>query len=362
MKKLLAVILAVLLLGSATAFAETATVFTLSDPTVTANIDSEEMNIDLAGLELAIAPIMEGEVPGVAINIYGKGELLLAAAARVLGDRALLDMEGLSNTYYAAIPDVASMAGSMDLSGIDMDALTEIVMGSIELETEGDTTTFKLPYTAVNQILEAVLPVLKQVDVEGVDLDLSEVEDMLAQFKETDSGLNVKGTVKETETGASGAVQTYLVQGGQASESPVSACTVDFNQGETGITFAASLFAADEESGSLLNVVTINAEIGAAVNVNIALMEGMANISFSYDFATGLVTINVNAEGIDVTLTCTVSVGEGEITIVPAGDPSTAINLEELTEEQVEQATTELTQATAYLVGFLYPVFAQFSA
>lgn len=362
MKKLLAVLLAVLLLGSATAFADTATVFTLSDPTVAVNMGGEEMNIDLAGLELAVAPIMEGEVPGAALNIYGKGELLLAAAARVLGDRVLLDMEGLSNSYYAAIPDVASMAGSMDLSGIDVDALTEIVMGSIEMETEGDTTTFKVPYTAVNQILEAVLPVLKEVDIEGVDLDLSEVEEMLAQFKETNSGINVEGTVKETDTGASVAVQTHLVQNGEAAELPLSACTVDLDQSEAGLTFAASLFVADEDSGSLLNMVTVNAEIGAAVNVNVALMEGMANISFVYDFATGLVTINVNAEGVDATLTCTVSVGEGEITVVPAGDPSTAINLEELTEEQVEQASTELTQATAYLVGFLYPVIAQFAA
>ena len=362
MKKLLAVLLAVLLLGSATAFADTATVFTLSDPTVAVNMGGEEMNIDLAGLELAIAPIMEGEIPGAALNIYGNGELLLAAAARVLGDRALLDMEGLSNSYYAAIPDVASMAGSMDLSGIDVEALTEIVMGSIELDTEGDTTTFKVPYTAVNQVLEAVLPALKQIDIEGVDLDLSEFEDTLAQFKETDSGINVEGSIKESETGVSVAVQTYLVQGGQASETPVTVVTVDIDQSEAGVTFAATLLAADEESGSLLNVATINAELGAAVNVNIALMEGMANISFVYDFATGLVTINANAEGVDVTLTCTVAVGEGEITVVPAGDPSTAINLEELTEEQVEQATTELTQATAYLIGFLYPVFAQFAA
>ena len=83
MKKILAILLAVLLLGSVSAFAEAATVYSVSDPVFSFNAGEDQMNLDLKGLSIAFASVSDAAEPTVAVNILGNGEVLFACTLKV---------------------------------------------------------------------------------------------------------------------------------------------------------------------------------------------------------------------------------------------------------------------------------------
>ena len=81
MKKLIAVILAVLLLGSALACAEAAPALDLKDPVLDVTISGEAVHFDLTGLTLRVGVLGEEEENArLILNLLGGDELLFAAA------------------------------------------------------------------------------------------------------------------------------------------------------------------------------------------------------------------------------------------------------------------------------------------
>ena len=364
MKKLLAVILAVLMLGSITAFADSATVFTVSDPTVSVNMGGEDMSIDLAGLTLAAGGLMDGEMPTLALNLLGGGELMFAGAFRYLGDRVLINIEGLSNTYYVTVPEntIPSTVQNIDIESlnIDVEALTNLVLNSVELGTDGDAMTFKVPYTAINEAIEMILPALSEVEIPGVDV--AELAQQFAEIKASDSGINLEGSIRQSETGVAVNVKVFLVQGGQASEAPVAMTDVAMDQTETEMSFKMDTYVANEETASLVKALSVNMNVTDVVVIDIDVMDGYGVMHCSYDLSTGLFTLNLVAEGFDFTLTCVVGVVEGDVVVPAAGDPASAIDILEMTEEQSSQAMGELMQAAGGLIEFLTPVLSQLGA
>ena len=331
MKKIVAILLAVLLLGSATAFAETATLYTVSDPVLAVDVDGEQINLDLNGLTIACAVLEEGDAPKFALNVLGNGECLFAAAARLEGNVLLLSAEGLSNTYKVEIPDVASSVQNVqdiDLSGLDTDALMQTITEGVEIDQDGDTMIVTVPYNVLNDVLTQVAPVLQSVEIEGVDM--SEFESAVSELVESNSGVTIVAAVKMEDAGMALNADLYPVQDGEQAEQSV--LNVSVNTDAQQYDFAVSV-----------------PDAGVYFNLNVAP-------------ETGKITLQVNSDDFDATLSFVVGSEEGEIVVADIGDAASAIELTEMVEEDMNTLTNELMQAASGLIGFLYPILAQVGA
>lgn len=362
MKKIIAILLAVMMLGSVTAFADNAPVFTLSDPIVTVETpDSPMTTIDLTGLALAISPIVEGEEVTVALNVLAQGQPALVAAAKVVdGSRVLLGMNGLSHTYYVDMP-VEQMTAStqVDLSGIDTDALVQQIMSEATITSEGGTVNFSLPYTAVNSVLESLMPTIAEaVAAQGVDT--SEFEGLVAQLKQSDSGVNLEGSFTQSETGASGVLNVIPVQNGQAAPAPVAVVNGQYGQSGEGMSADFSISAA-MDGANLSEMVKVHVMVGSEVpnvQLDIEVPAAGAAFNFFYDAAASTISLNIAASGTTVMLNATVGVSEGELAVCPL-DAANAVNIETLSEEETEQLGNEAMQAVAPLMSVVSQALGQ---
>ena len=331
MKKILALLLVVLMLGSVTAFADNASLFTLSDPVVDLDFGEEPIHIDLAGLSFAVATVTVDEQEVLALNIRGDGECLLAAAFRVVGNRFLFDVDGLSHTYYAAIPAVeeseeaAAPSINLDELNIDMDALLESVMSELVIESEGDTTSFTLPYTAINAVIEQIVPAVVESGKLPEGLNADEALDALTQLKESDSGVTVTGSLTQSETGMNGDMQFFPVEAGETASDPA----------------ATASFVLDD---------VFSLDLDAS---------GVASFHVGFDPNDGKVDFSVSAEGQSVSFSAVVGSEEGEIQVAELGDPASAIDVQTLTDEDTEALGTEIVTAADALLNFLMPVLEQ---
>ena len=226
MKKLLAILVALLMLATTVAFAEES--FTFADPVLTLNM-GETQTIDLTGFEIEVISGQVDDAVALQINFKGDGEKLMTINGSVVGSRFLFAFEGMDRTFYVDGPEQVANIQSLDLSGLDIDfeALVNNVLNSIEVE--GDT--MKIPYTAVNDILEAIAPALDGVELPG--LDGKKVSDIIAQLKESDSGISLKGTFTQTdESNFSIVAEVIPVQNG---EEGATAFNLGFDMGEAGV-------------------------------------------------------------------------------------------------------------------------------
>ena len=127
MKKFLALLLALLMLGSCTAFAEGAKVFSISDPVIHVENETGPVDVDLAGLQLCFGPL-PGEQQGLLLNIFGNDELLFRAQFRQDGQQLIFTADGLSHSYSLPVSGTsvgaAASSPSFDVTPI-LDILTQ---------------------------------------------------------------------------------------------------------------------------------------------------------------------------------------------------------------------------------------------
>ncbi len=212
MKKLLAILVALLMIAAAAASAEGT--FTFADPVITLNM-GEAQTIDLTGFEIEVVGGKAGDVVAAQINLSGDGEKLAAFNLNIIGSKILIGIEGVSKTFYVELPEQVTGMASMDLSGlnIDFEALTTTVLSSIEM----DGNTIRIPYTAVNEVLEAIAPAIESVEIPGADL--SQFSGIVAQLKESNSGITLEGSFEQAGDKMSVSAAVIPVMNGQAGES-----------------------------------------------------------------------------------------------------------------------------------------------
>lgn len=324
MKKLLSLLLVVLLLGSVSAFAENATLYTFSDPVLDVQAGEEQMHLELGGLCIAAAPVMVGEEQVIAVNVLGAGEPLMAAAFRVVGDRLVIDMDGWSSTYSASVPQMQTAVeedGALALPGVDLDELASVLLSQMELTMEGDSVQFTLPYTAVNALAEQLLPAILESANLPEELDVSEVMNAIAELKATDSGVTISGSLTQSESGMAGSLVYFVVQNGETSEAP--AVSISFE---------------------LTDVFTLDVEA-----------EGL-RMHLGVEPETGLLSLVIDADGQGFSLSGHFGSTEGEIKVAELGDPASAIAIEELTDEQTETLGNESMMAAVAVLEYLAPM------
>lgn len=316
MKKVLAILIAVMLLLTAAASAES--VFSFADPVLTLNT-GETQTIDLTGLEVVIASEEMNGGMAIQVDVNGDGNKLLGISANVVGEKVVFAIDGVSNVYSAEIP-VGAVSGvaSLDLSAlnIDVEALMTTVMSSIEM----DGNTIKIPYTAVNEILEALAPALEGMEIPGVDM--SQLADTVAQLKQSNSGISLEVTYAEAEGGMSFSAAAIPVQDGTAGDV---ALNISFEMGDSGM----------------------NARIEAP---------GQGAFYFNMqpvDDVKVKVNLGGEAQGMGFDLSGIASSTEADVEFA-ALDAGNAIDVQSMTEEQTEAFSSELMGAAMGLIGYVY--------
>lgn len=316
MKKVLAILVALMMLTAVAASAEN--VFSFADPVLTLNM-GETQTIDLTGLELVVASEeMNGGI-AAQVDINGGGNKLMGISANVVGEKVVFAIDGVSNIYSVEAPmGAVNSFASLDLSAlnIDVESLLASVMGSIEM----DGNTMKIPYTAVNDILEAVAPALEGVEIPG--FDASGIADSVAQLKESDSGVNLEVTYNQTETSMTFNAVAIPVQNGTAGDP---ALNLGLNQDESGV----------------------------ALNIEVP---GQGAFYFNMqpiDEEKIKVVLGGEAQGMGFDLTGIASSGEADVEFA-ALDAGSAIDINTMTDEQREALSGELMSAAAGLIGYVY--------
>ena len=379
MKKWIAVILAVLLLGPTFAFAEAVPVLDLNDPVVDVTTDGESVHLELGGLTLRFGAVGEEGSEALVLNILGDGEVLFAAAARPEDGRVLITADGLSHSYAAPLPGGQLVESADDEDGAPLAALLEGVMSAAEIEPAADGLHFRLPYTAVNQLLRELLPTLEQIP---------NADELIAALDESEArgdGFELSGVFGLGEDTPITLAVTP-VEGGVAADEPVALAVLSVNTFEDGTDFSLSVTSpalgtdplfllqgslrGDEDEGLTLHVelfvssaaadtplVTLDLRTGDGFAFTLDAA-GLLHAEAAYDKAAGTVLLNVEAEGFAGTLTAAVAEGEGELRLCRF--PNQIIEIEgELTEEQSSELSDELQQALTPVIEFLAPMLAE---
>ena len=318
MKKILAIMLALMLLLASAALAETATVVSVSNPVLSITSDGETQNIDLAGFEIEAAIGNAGEVPTIQAVVTKDGEKLLDAVMQVLGSRVVVDVEGMSRPIAAEIPAGETAGESIgqlfaalpELSNFRLPAFTGVTIPKLDLMSLGQMIgagadgSFEVPYEMVNAVLSQ-LSQFKDAIPDSAKQYTDMIFDLIDQLQATNSGIALKGQI--TDDGATSALTIDVLpvsQGVTADEAAVilgvsSAenqfnITVDFNQdgqimnlGEFALTSvpadATLSFELDVMSGSLNLAGSLYPDNGAqVVAFELNIMGQKANLSLTY--------------------------------------------------------------------------------
>lgn len=376
MKKLIAILLAVLMLGSATAWADEA--FVLADPVLEVTVEGEDepMSLDLTGLALVMGG--DSEKQRFAVNLIGQDELLFAASAQLDGDRLLIGIDGLSKTYCVTVPENAPVSTDGNLS-VELDpAILEAVLSEVELDFEGDSILFRLPYTAVYKLLQAIRPSLEDRE------DAQELLDQLDQMEAEGSGVELSGSLKVAD-GTEGQLLVQKVEKGVVAEQPI--LQIDFSAvtgEEDGLDFSARI--STEEEGSLQPVLGLEGSVNnqdedftADVTVlsyengesEVAALVSLASddtafrcevelpetlqMGVSYDKAEKLVRLYGEAEGLNGSLSAHVTTEERELSYCEF-DAANAVDLQNLSEEEQAAFREELQGVLTPVISYLMPV------
>ena len=316
MKKLVSILMALLMLVMCAASAET---FVLADPVLTVNT-GEAMTLDLTGLELAVTTGQAGDIPAVQLDVNGKEGKLMGVAMNVIGTKVVFAIDGGSSVYSVEIPaEAIESVSNFDMSNVNIDteALSNVLMNGIEMTDD----SIKVPYTTVNEALEIVAPALADVNIPG--LDVSQLTDAIAELKQSDSGISLEGSYKETETGLSANLALIPVENGQASEMAMN-----------------------------ISVEANNESVAVSLEV-----PGQAELYFAAspaDENTVGIALGGSAEGSSLDLTAIAKVVESDVELTAIQGAENAIDVVSMTDEQREAMVTEFSGAAMGLIGYLF--------
>ncbi|MCR5137205.1 MAG: hypothetical protein K6C12_08925 [Oscillospiraceae bacterium] len=355
MKKILPLLLALLLLAAPVAYAETADAVTLSDINLYYRDGEEETSLELTGLKIVFAAPEENLF---VMNVLGDDNLLLNAAFKMEGSKMLWTIDGLGTTYSVDIPvpDSQSAEGfSLDLEGIDVDALLEKLMSAATIDTDEDgTVNFSIPYTAVNEALGALMPLLSQLpDTEAVDLD--GLAQSMQDLQSSNSGVNLDGWLSSTDTETTVGLELTPVEAGQAAEGAAFGAYFYMENGEEDkLTLSLELDSFEGEEETELLYVYFGMLDTAYFSVSL-----MNEIEFavSFDPESSVAGISFDSEDTSLALDCVVGMEEGaEVAVCQVGDAATAVDINDISDAQSEELANAFTPVMEYLMPVLEAV------
>lgn len=437
MKKLIAIALAMLMLFASVAFAETAdategnvvNVLMLTEPTLTMEQNGQTQAVDMTDLIIATKTGMCEGVPTINLDILNGSEQLFSAALQIANGNLLFEVDGIDQTY--CIPMPAQMAGTAQ-QGYDMlfssipemhnakmsmipavtipkvDIVTPLGMLLTDAGTEdgAQNYTFNVPYSMINAILAQVAP---SVAVAGSEIPgIDQLQGLIDQLQQTNSGVNIQGTVTDTAEKTELVAEFYPVQNGEAAADPAGALV--FMTSENDLYLEANVYQNGEyQTLGYMSLTSEPAE--AAMNLTVDIMQQFSfnfdiypednmqvltvavlaqgqtiNFSFEYGDQDGVDVALLNAsmpgmfefalnksseiqeDGVKVGTIALSGEAQGTTLAVQANEmdyladdvelrgvsnADGAVNLETLTEEEQQQFTASLQNAASGLINYL---------
>ena len=295
MKKLLAIVVALMLLTASVAMAETATVLTVSNPVLTVTADGQDMTIDMGGLQIVLAMGLAGDVPTIQADVTNGAEALLSAELQVIGTNMVVSLDGLSrplavdvssagaqglegiSALFAALPELANLKMPA-FTGVDIPKLDLMSLGSMLGATgDGQSATFEIPYEMVQQLLSMVGQ-YKSMIPESAQAQVGPLFDLIEDMNAKGNGFALKGSI--TDDGATGtlAVDVLPVSGGVTADA--SAATITFMSAANQINLIVDVNQGEEVT-TLGEIALTSTPDAAELSVSVDIMGGMLNMAGS---------------------------------------------------------------------------------
>ena len=379
MKKLIALILALLLLSSTVACAESSSVFELKDPLVDVTTGGQTIRLDLKGLTLRFGLLGEEHKACLILNLLGGDELLFTGAARLDGQRLLLTADGLSHSYALDMPSAALSDGSgqeQGSSGLSADLL-EKIMAEAEIGMEGGAITFRLPYTAVNKLLRELLPTLDKIP------NAAELIGQLDEMEAQGQGIELAGSVN-TSAGLSAVLGAYPVQGGVASQDPLFVADFDLTPVGMGADFTLALSVPSQGADPVFRlegsyraadpgmelhlklfvpsvspaepVGTVDLSVGEDFSLRLEAA-GVFRFEAGYTRAAHELLLSAEAASFRGSLRATTATGEAELS--GCDFPAEVIELTAMTDAEKDALSLELQAALTPVIEFMMPALSE---
>ena len=179
MKKLLAMLLALMLLVVSAACAETANVITFNNATISTTTGGQTQNIELTDLSATLAAGLPGEVPTIQLDVANGSEALLGAIMQIVDGKAVIEIDEVSKALAADLSAMgvegediikAAFANLDQLSTVKLPRFTGVDIPKIDLislsaligaepatdESGAQVATFEVPYELIKQLLSMV--------------------------------------------------------------------------------------------------------------------------------------------------------------------------------------------------------------
>lgn len=357
MKKFASLLLAVLLLCTLSVAAwadEDPNCLTISNIGVYATAEGQELSLEFEGLELAFAPVEDADGQVFAVNILGNGSLLMSASCKLDGNKVYFAVDGLSNIYSveantgAAVMPVNPTDESA-LSQEQIEAMVAQLIEELEFSKTGNTTNFRIPYTAITNLLEQLMPAIEQSPTMDSET-FEQFKSAIAEMKETNSGFEISGSLEQSDTDMSGVVNILIVDNGAAAEEPLAYADFTASAGDA-INGRGGIYV--QEDGSYNQLALLSFSVGDTVDVEMEI-EGVI-IHGNFDLANSYLLLEARMGNERYALGAAFQLDSRELTVCPIGDVSSAIEVETMTEEQANTLQSELTVAAANLIGFVMP-------
>lgn len=193
MKKLLALVLALMLLMASAAFAETANTITFSNANLLVTAENGSQTVDLSDLTATLAMGNPEGVPTIQLDVAGGGDALLCAVIQFIDGNMVLNLDGMSRPLAASMQNAQAQEGmeqifanldsvngvklpafeGVTIPKVPLNAVLDILpMLGVEPQTDGSATTFEIPAQLVTGLLQMILaqiPAEMKAQLGGLD-------------------------------------------------------------------------------------------------------------------------------------------------------------------------------------------------
>ena len=411
MKKILAAVLALMLLAASAALADPATKIVISQPVVTMTSGGQTQETQINGLVAEIASGAYGEIPTIQLDITGDSEKLAGAVMQIVGSKLVMLAEGMSVPVCADLGDTydASMTPTLAQA---MPMLNELFNAPVP-QFEGleiplaDLTQLVAAYAdgeghfalSMDQVYDLAEAVLDAADSTGANISQLETAKMyLPMLRKSGMGIEIDGTAACDGTVSTLNANIYLVQNSKRDDSFSIAVNMESAVNHFGleIPMLPVTFAMDSDPESKTLSVALQAAGEAEFlfrlypqdGLTLAALSGKASdqsfdIGIGYgsqedldvfclnmqaagtamnlrtdtlladEIRTGKVKLTVENPDNTAEITADVAVlrDEAEIRTIPNADE--AVDVQNMTQAQQEQLSAEATQAFSGVVDFI---------
>ena len=309
MKKIIAMLLALMLLLGMTAVAEEAAantaVLTLGNASVSMNGETVDLEGMTATLSLNAA---DAEAPTLALSIDNDEGTLAAVYAQIKGNQFLISADGLDHTYAQEIPEIPSLPveqlpsliaamvpvldtlvlppftgvtiPKMDISGL---------LGEFATTQNADGFDFEIPAEMVKMILNLLVQAASQANIAQEQLD--QVQQMLESMD-----VALAGSLVDTGDSQVVSIDLLMSSDGENYDTAVANLTISSVENSALVTVGVVM----DSSGVPTPVATIGLDSDPdAATLDFEINAGVATIRFSLFNEDGLqkMSLTVEAQG-----------------------------------------------------------------